>query len=301
MNLAEMERRATLLERPLPPRIRRWLDLAREPGAPTAFWPSAMQGTQAPLVVSQATITAGGSAHTKGSYTQLTAGLAFPADGFYLALLPGTARTFLLDIAIGGAGSEVVILPNLGFSGHTTANSLVFDTFIPLRIPAGTRVAARCQATAAGATCQLNFNAVAGNFFSSFSAQRAVNYGANTGDSGGTTITPSSSSGVKGSYAQLSASIEAFTSMIVCTFVDDPANAYDDSSFKTDIAVGGAGSEVILAADLYSRSTTGSDCINPAIRWIPVSAKAGERLAARASSTVTTADRIHDTLVIGLS
>jgi hypothetical protein len=47
----------------------------------------------------------------------------------------------IIDIAVGGAGSEVVIIPNLRINqGYQTVSS-----FISVEIPAGTRVSVRAQ------------------------------------------------------------------------------------------------------------------------------------------------------------
>lgn len=91
------------------------------------------------------TVTAG-AANTKGSYTQLVASSSkdYSAIGFTLcyssSILP-TDRA-LLDIAIGGAGSEIIIIPDYFFSVNSPSGvNTVFC--IMTQIPAGTRIAAR--------------------------------------------------------------------------------------------------------------------------------------------------------------
>lgn len=94
-------------------------------------------------------ITSSVSTNTKGSYTQLVASTAKDYCG--LLLVPdtnqsGTATALLLDIAIGAGGSEQVIVPNFYQSSF---NDKVATSFVPINIPSGTRISARCQSATA--------------------------------------------------------------------------------------------------------------------------------------------------------
>lgn len=98
----------------------------------------------------------GGSANTKGAYAQITASTTADMAGFVLALDPQNDTTgnsfginWLIDLAVGSSGNEVVIIPNMfqvGFAQGALANILT-PTFpyIPIQIPAGTRIAIRAQ------------------------------------------------------------------------------------------------------------------------------------------------------------
>lgn len=101
-------------------------------------------------------IDCGGVANTKGAYVQLTAATAVDYMGFFLAFdnqngTAGAVNTKLVDLAIGAAASEVVILPNLLMAlDNTFADTpgLVGPIWMP--IPAGTRIAARGQCSVTG-------------------------------------------------------------------------------------------------------------------------------------------------------
>lgn len=108
------------------------------------------------------TLTAAGSAHTKGSWAQI---LAPQTDHIYFITLlftasstSATARTHLVDIGVDLAGgtSYSVLIPNL-LVGPTTigaAGSGLLYKFA-LKIPAGARIAARVQSNVASATVVL--------------------------------------------------------------------------------------------------------------------------------------------------
>lgn len=95
-------------------------------------------------------VTASGSTHTKGSYSQLISATTYDWHGFWLYAIntatSAAATDVLLDVAIGAAASEQIILPNwmVGWSPAVTLGPR--RMFVRIFIPRGTRVAARCQA-----------------------------------------------------------------------------------------------------------------------------------------------------------
>jgi len=96
------------------------------------------------------TVTAAAALHLKGAYSTLIASTAFDWYGFWLGVgntgVSATQTDQLLDIAIGAAASEQVILPNLLVGWRGTQNLGPMMQFIPLFIPRGTRISARIQA-----------------------------------------------------------------------------------------------------------------------------------------------------------
>jgi hypothetical protein len=120
------------------------------------LYDSGMAGVEGCAGVDAVGLTAGhGTAYTpgagaKGFYSQIVASTARDYMGFYVAvdLAGGTSFqvvTQLVDIAIGSAGSELIIVPDItwaqGGSSWTGRSAVAGPYFIP--IPAGTRIAAR--------------------------------------------------------------------------------------------------------------------------------------------------------------
>ncbi len=95
------------------------------------------------------TITASGTANTKGSWTQLIASTSKRAVAITVSLAWGMGVDMLVDVGTGAAGSEVVLLPNLL---HPAAGPRLTHFVFMIQIPSGTRVAARCQSPTASAT-----------------------------------------------------------------------------------------------------------------------------------------------------
>lgn len=111
--------------------------------------------------------TASASTNTKGSWSQVTASLPHDAYGFWLTMA-GTATSAtstdgLLDIGIGAADSEVVLVPDLlaGWLGTPTQGPRTL--FIPIFIPKGTRVAIRNQGVIAADTVDCMFHFKSGD------------------------------------------------------------------------------------------------------------------------------------------
>ena len=100
----------------------------------------------------------GATAHTKGAWSQIVAS-SDELDGLFMALGHGPVSSTLnsgnlVDIGIGAAGSELVIVPNIFVGNSQSGDSLlpaVTDLF-RVKIPVGSRLAVRAQSTNNSAT-----------------------------------------------------------------------------------------------------------------------------------------------------
>lgn len=92
----------------------------------------------------------GGTANTKGAWAPLIAATTIPYRWVCVSIghtnVLGANTSWTVDIGIGAASSEVVVVPDLAVYGGSVgdANPAVGLCF-PLSIPAGTRIAARAQ------------------------------------------------------------------------------------------------------------------------------------------------------------
>ena len=97
------------------------------------------------------TLTSSGSANVKGSYAQLVASTAADYIGLMAAFTSGTVggNDMAIDVATGSSGNEIVIIPNIPMKLPTVASGLFGEhgttPFLPIPIPAGTRLSARVQ------------------------------------------------------------------------------------------------------------------------------------------------------------
>lgn len=108
--------------------------------------------------------TGSATVNTKGAWAQVTASLPHDAYGFWLTMagtaVSATSTDMLLDIGIGAAASEVVLVPDLLSGWIGTPTQAPRSLFIPIFIKKGTRVAIRCQGVIASDTvdCMFFFN-----------------------------------------------------------------------------------------------------------------------------------------------
>lgn len=245
-------------------------------------------------------VTASGSTNTKGSYTQLVASSSFDASAIKVSLAPATSHTgYLVDIAVGGAGSETVIATNLPIYSRT-GTVAVYD--LPIHIPAGTRISARCQSATSAAVAHVSALLYSPPWGRAIPLSRTFTYGVSTSTSLVTTqLDPGGSANTLGSYLQLTSSTASPIKALVPALMN--ANgAYSDANWLIDIAVGGAGSETVVIPKLHAGASAPADIITPST-WpvFDIDIPASTRLSARAQCDITDAsDRKIDIVLIGV-
>ncbi len=250
-------------------------------------------------------ITASASANAKGSYTQLVASLSGSVNGFFVIVSAVTTsnRSYLLDIATGGAGSETVIVANLPVQIGGDYHGGNFVVFVPLPISSGTRVAARCQSSTGSSQIFMSLLTVAGELSNLLTSAVASTYGATTGTSRGTSIDPGAVADTKGTYVQMTAATSTSNNLKwLIVLVGNQSNAaMSVATWALDIATGAAASETVVVPDLIFSSSTAFDAVIPGFYCLPVDIANGTRIAARAKCTITDAtDRLVDLVLIGV-
>lgn len=87
----------------------------------------------------------------ESSYVEMTSSAPFDIRGMWIwsgEISSFSAFNLYLDVAVGGSGSEVNIMEDIFFRNNTTQNSNCPERiYIPVNIPAGTRIAVRGQQT----------------------------------------------------------------------------------------------------------------------------------------------------------
>ncbi len=255
------------------------------------------------VVTSAGTVLTGGAANTKGSYTQLVASTSADAVGIILQVnnRSAGANEYSVDVAVGGSGSEQIIIPDFIMQNdHAAADNVYF----PILIPAGTRIAARCQSPSAGGTMTFAISTVDGEFTANEGAGSVDTYGFLSSTTNGTLIDPGGVANTDGSWVQITAS----TTNDICGVVLglDPGNLSGASSLTgqmlMDIGIGGSGNEQVLIPNLMVEHAISNGAINstwpPYIGPIPVQIPSGTRIAARCQSTLTTATQRQIGLVV---
>jgi len=154
------------------------------------------------------TITGSATIHTKGAYTTLIAATATRAQLVYVVLSEtsaGAVRTdTLVGIAIGAAGSERIILPDLLAGWKAGSQWAMQQLILPLRIPAGTRISARAQSVIASKQVGVGIWCWGGAnnpVWPTFTEAEAI--GITAASSIGTSVTPGVGAGVEGAWTNI--------------------------------------------------------------------------------------------------
>ncbi len=237
-----------------------------------------------------------GGPHTKGAWTEIVAATGIRVDLLMMTVTKGGDgdQDMLFDIGIGGAGSEVVIVPNLLICFN--ANQFMADIYyIPITLPAGSRIAMRGQSLTANKTPEFILHGFNYGFANRPAFHQAVSFGADTSDSGGTQVDPGGTANTKGAWAELTASLTIDAKSLLVMIGNRGNTIRNDENYLLDIGVGGAGSEVVVVPDLHFIGPGTGDQLHPRAHLVPCNIPAGSRVAARGRCTSTDAtDRLFD-------
>lgn len=239
------------------------------------------------------------SANTKSTWQEMIATSPFAAAGIRVTLSAwGGVRDHLVDIAVGAAGSEQVIAANLLASGATAYAQ--YSYFLPVPIPAGTRIASRHQASTGSSGLTVHIQLVA-SAFQGTALGRVATWGVNTGDSGATQVDPGGSAGTKGAWSQIVAATAFEVKQAVLAFGNQVNSARTSCTWDVDLGIGGAGSEQILIENILNEMHATSDLFTLTTAEFPLAIPSGSRLAVRAKCTITDAtDRVFDAALYGI-
>lgn len=248
-----------------------------------------------------------GTANTKGSWFELIASTDETSDVMVMCFpdiaISGSVNIeeFLVDIAIGSAGNEEVLISNIFYSAPAQENnqSLHSKTFF-IRIPSGSRIAARCQSSLGGAQLDIIVYVFHGSHKSSIGLGGFVTYGANTSTTDGVEIDPGGTVDTKGSWFEITASSDELKGFHLCAGVADN-EALTAADMLVDIGIGSAGNEEVIllnAAGWFSPLENTTNLLMS--DFIPLSVPDGARIAARSQCAINNdPDRKFDLVIIG--
>ncbi len=254
-------------------------------------------------------VLASASANTLGSWVQLVASTG--SDCCFLRVdiggFNGAGPNGAVDIGVGAGGSEVVVISQLMVAHRDPNGAAQVDYFIPVSIPSGTRIAARCQCHAINDGTFVGVSWFDGAHTQVEGYAGVDSLGFTAASTQGTTIDPGATAGTKGAYAQLTASTTrdyaglffAFDALNVTT-----GTTNNTDGFEIDVAIGAAASEVIIVPDIhvlkeYMSTVVGFQPKCSEIFWAPI--PSGTRVAVRCQcSTNTATERLLGVTAYGI-
>lgn len=228
----------------------------------------------------------GGNA-TKSAYIQLIAATAAEYDGIILRFraTSGGVR-MLVDIAVGAAAAEAVVIADIPLRSTSTTQPTVF---IPLRFAAGVRIAVRSQGSGAGQSLQVSAWGVTGAFTS---YATCTTYGADLTNTTGTVVDGGAVSNTEGAWVELTAACGADHDQLIVSTQSPVTNSGANSNVLVDIGTGAAAAETVILPDFWQYNGNGGPALsNPCVQMFPASTVAsGSRIAARCQADSTDAN-----------
>lgn len=250
--------------------------------------------TAATTAIPLVSVAAPASIDTKGNWSVLIAATDFPATEIQLTLgdsgTSGVNTSGLMDIGVGGAGSEVVLIADIGVGAWFNGTARDFRRF-RVRIPAGSAISARVQCATISRTFPVIADIVGneqGAGAHSYTKVRTI--GAVDTGSKGTDLTQAVSLNTKAAWTTLEDPVtEPIYAVTVIPGAQWQPN-YANASMMFDIGIGAAGSERILIPDSFfasfSNELIGNHVPADPFRALPEPIPAGARIAARYQSSV---------------
>ena len=242
------------------------------------------------------------SANVKGSWVELIASTSNDNEWITVTLgLSSTSYTkigCLVDIGVGAASSESVVISNIAFVTPGDGSLGPYSLTLPLTIPSGSRVSARTQCSAGSRDLGVGVHLGTEAAFGTSSSN--ITLGADTSASVGTVVDPGGSANTKGAWSQLVASTSAdIDYLVVCIGTVANPTVGVDASFLVDIATGAASSESVIIPNI-SFGTDNLEVNSQRHIVFLQNIPSGTRVAARSQSTETDAtDRLLDVSIIG--
>lgn len=246
------------------------------------------------------TITASATPNTVGAFTQIVASSSIDACWILLSInsVNQLGNAAALNLAVGGGGSEIVIVNNLLDSDEQDAPIGLYC--FPCQIPAGTRISAQLQSATASDHVEVSLVLLDGAFTTMEGAAGIDSIGFTAGSTQGTTIDPGGTANTKGVYAQLTSSTSReYMGFLITLDSLNTSPATGNYGFL-DIAIGAGGSEkVILPNFAYTNTARTISPQATAPFFIPI--PSGTRIAVRAQCTTNvTPSRLFGVTLYGI-
>lgn len=258
-------------------------------------------------VRSNVTLTASGTPHAVGSWTEVVSSLANDVGAVRIMILSNTnsANTdtsILMNLGIGVGGAEATVLPNLGI-GWWQLNSIghrSHEWTFPIFIPRGSRVAAQIQSVVASKTAQVRFE-----FFPLIEGLRPsdkiVTIGADTATSRGVVLTQPGAINTKSAWTQITAGTTEPFGALGLSVQGGSDNNQSSCSWLLDIGVGSGGNETVVVANVFGfmNSTEWLAIESPTLFSLS-NIPAGSRLACRYQVDTGTTGTSLDVILHGV-
>ena len=242
-------------------------------------------------------VTSSATQHVQGAWVEGIASTSEETYWLQLILMEhSTDANFVINIGVGGSGSEVVKISFPVFMNTQGSKALVLPAF-PVTIPSGSRVAVQCQASQSSHSVKfmmyLSNDSTFGTSTQNFSVGQV--------NSQGVDVDPTIVDNTLGAYAELTASTSFDANYWVFFMGNSDNGGLSQIDFLVNIATGAAASEVVQIPNIpHTASNTEVNATAFGFfHTIPASTRVSCNGQGDNVSGSATSDRIFDVAAIG--
>lgn len=246
-----------------------------------------------------------GGMNSKGSFVQLVSSTSFAYSAIDLNLLPsgGGGQCYLVDVAIGLAGAEQVIVSNVLLDSVRGAFQNQVLITLPVSIPVGSRLSARQQEAGGAGTRNVNFSLTgrSGGVNSRQAAHgEAITYGANAAATTGVFVDSGDSANVFGAWIEIAAATARVHNFLTAVLGTNQVPTNGSAELLIQIGIGPSGAEVPIAELRTGLSQQGTRVLNSSFD-VAANIPTGSRLSVRCQSSSNAANvRVVSAILIGV-
>jgi len=258
-----------------------------------ALWP--LQDASLQIVAGQitstslwTTVTSSATANAAGNYVQMYAATPWQVYEIWLFLAQtGLAASAvnvqgLIDIGIGPAGSEALLVPNFGAGSVGPFAAWRF----PVTVDEGRRLAVRLRTATASRSCTMGMALVGGG--SGMEAGSSVaTYGAVTASSIGTVLAAPGAANTESAWTAITASTTAPIRWLMLGLCAPNTATATATEGLLDVGIGASGSEQAIITDVPFQVTAAEQINFPCSLTFPADVPVGTRIAVRYRATST--------------
>lgn len=261
--------------------------------APTTAPPVTAGVSALKLIGRDVSLTTNTAADTMGDWVEVKASTPETYDGFFITVeyQSDNFDRYMVDIGLGSAGNETVVVEGIPFSSPLLQDTLGQRLYVPLHIPAGSRVVARAQdENTSENTIEIQMH----GFVRDETLYDTIRtYGITKASTDLQEVDPGDTVDTKGAWVEFISSAPANILSLGLAHHFEGLTA-TTCEWHIDVGVGEAGSEIAIIEDLYVGVHANYDNNVPAdFGMIPLDIPAGSRVAVRAECTINSAgDRL---------
>lgn len=226
------------------------------------------------------------TADTKSAYVELTASTAHDADGFFVHLTDTGSTTsgrVRLDVAVGAASAELVIVPDL-YYGIGTRRPHAYHCPVP--VPAGSRIAVRAASNSTNGNCRVHVNYYQGGFYTQPPLGIAETLGITVTGTSGIVVDPGATAGTRGAWTAIGTAPNGAQALLA-HFSNPLSGTGGACTWAVDLSWGAS------RVPVYENFGVGCDSANNVTprgtHLIPCDIPAGETIYMRAAASSATA------------